>query len=331
MGSLLKRETTDRLVSDSQSETRRPSSCGGLIRPVDWDYAFFVTRLGEPRESSRRTTLAERFQRATERNAPLVILFFTALLVSSIVTIGGAVVGAIDWIQRQTTDWREKEYEVLAGLRAGYSIEKFRSELGPPVFERFSENQKFHESSFLRPGYWVQAVADRAGSVVLFSVSACDETFHPSFEVTTPPSRREGTRASPITLNRTTFDEVEVAGTPGLRYVLSTATGNVYFYDWISGGNPENYKSFAWGINDACPAGARLLQSNDLLPFEEVPGVRTGSGLPRNPHIRQFRSRTEVNTYAETAPFIDFEDVTGQFQIGVDRILTRTAPSPGSG
>ena len=42
--------------------------------------------------------------------------------------------------------------------------------------------------------------------------------------------------------------------------------------------------------------------------------------------VRTFRSRAIANTYAETGPFADPDGVTA-FQIGADRILTRTAPA----
>lgn len=114
-----------------------------------------------------------------------------------------------------------------------------------------------------------------------------------------------------------------------LDYFLPGATANTKLIEWIYGANPGNYKSFAWGVNDACADFYRTyapLFSEDS-PFQGKYGREyTGSLKDASSGAKRLRSQTRANTYAETAPFIEFSYLLERnFQIGADRILTRTA------
>lgn len=265
------------------------------------------------------------------------MLFFLSLLLSSMLTIGGGLRGALEW-QRKTFEWRDAEYKKLSDLRAGYSYDQLRKQLGAPVFERVSDDRKLIEHSFSGRDHWVQTVSDRSeNTVLMYSVTSCASSFNPSFEVPTLRSRPDDPPVTPVVWQRSRFSDVKVEdGVLGLSFFISGATANSYFYDFFYGGNPSNYKSYAWGLNDACPGGERLFggfYGDNLLPFAgsighadvSTPGPPyLGDSDADNDSIRRFRRAVVVITYAETAPGTYFEEIIDSFQIGVDRILTRT-------
>jgi hypothetical protein len=274
------------------------------------------------------------------RNTPIVlILGLTAFLLTTVIAIGGSVTVAIHWYHKNH-EWRQREYEKLADLRAGFTIEHFEAVLGEPVFRRSAvlvqpvfrgppRRENVEESTFEGRDYWVQSVSDAGTrSVQLYAVTSCSRTFNPTFVL--PDSTR-------ITLNRTTLARIHLsAGLAALaNYFAPGATANAHFIDYASGGNPWNYKSFAWGYNDACvnvPTWADYIPNTDW-PFggdERYFGRSAGGG----PEIQAFRRRLPVNTYAETSPASGFDffrnegNENGNFQVGVDRILIRTVIAP---
>ena len=97
-------------------------------------------------------------------------------------------------------DWRQQEYAKLGQLRGGLTLERFREQLGVPLFVTVSKDGLFTEYLFQRRDYWVQAVTDASGTVQLMSVTSCSNDFQPSFEAFSGPG--------PIVLNRSRFSDV---------------------------------------------------------------------------------------------------------------------------
>jgi hypothetical protein len=181
----------------------------------------------------------------------------------------------------------------------------------------------YTEYTFRGRDYWVHVVTrERAASTVYFAVTSCVATFNPTFVLS------EGTR---VVLNRMHLADVQpVVYNASSDYLWPGATADAYFYDSYSGGNPSNYKSFAWGYDDACldlhPYWYSLV--TDALRREV--GYKEWLGDPRTagPAIRRFRQRLHLNTYAETAPGESFVSTANIFQIGVDRIEIRPITNP---
>src|SRR5512133_2252415 len=94
------------------------------------------------------------------------------------------------------------------------------------------------------------------------------------------------------------------------------------------GDNPSDYKTYPWGINDACPVSPGPLsdpwsvwhQWDISRPPEKVHDPPLND---LDEEAQDLLSKSIVNTYAETAPFIALPEVNSA-QIGVDRILIRT-------
>jgi len=251
-----------------------------------------------------------------------VLLGAAALLSAAIVVIGAGVY-VFDQYDRRI-DWRDNEYDRLRRLHAGYTLDRFKAELGTPVFARASADERFREDTFRRRDHWVQAVSDQDGTVVLYSVTSCDEGFRPTFNV--PDLDVD---SASLTLRRSNLDDVVSRESDALvvNDYRQGVTANTTYIDESYGGNPSNYKTFAWGVNDACAEGQRSLEEahgrSGYPRLDDFPYRR--SVRRANDSVRRFRASAVVNTYAETAPLVPIRRVRRAFQVGVDRLLTRTA------
>ncbi|MFG1681640.1 ETEC_3214 domain-containing protein [Nonomuraea sp. NPDC049269] len=278
-----------------------------------------------------RQSFGTRFDSWTKRNFTIVVIVFVALLASSIITIISSVSSAGDWYTR-TFNWRENEYRKLTGLQAGFSMEKFKSTLGDPLYRAKVSNtgRKLIESVFPGRGYWVDVLSDDSDVVLAYSVTSCNRQFQPTFRPNMNPS-------SPITLNKTTFADIPVNSDADTTVFLSGATANSYIYQSIYQGNPSNYKTHAWGLNDACQwfstkdskgLGGRWLTWN---ASEE--GGKFTKNKSIGPEMRKLLAISAVNTYMETAPnavdiSTDEHGIKELYpqQLGVDRIIVRSYP-----
>jgi hypothetical protein len=251
-------------------------------------------------------------------------------VLSALVVVGSAAIYAADWYDERFR-WREREYAKLQGLHAGYSLRRFQAVLGTPVFSR--KRRGLREDSFRRRDHWIQAVSRRDGTVLLYSVTACDPEFRPAFDIagtTTHVVQADDTvvvrpRAK-VLLGDSTPSQVlppELERSVRANYSWSGATGNTTLLDEWYGANPGNYKSFAWGLTDGCPNGTREVQR--VLERTAFHKTYRGRAVRGGPSVTRFRRGATVNTYAETAPLVSFREVNAAFQTSVDRILTRTA------
>lgn len=265
--------------------------------------------------------------RARVNKMPKIVIGLGAF-VAAVVGLGAAAIYVYDFYEKHA-DWRDHEYDTLRSLHAGYTRKAFSAKLGQPVFDVRSDNGKFREETYRGRGYWVQAISDDSGTVVVYSVTACDERFKPTFH---NPATGE-----PVTLNKTLLDG------PGrhddaawLDYYLPGATGNAWVHDFYYGGNPGNYQTTVVGLNDACPDTFRK-RVNGAAKAAGVKdrfylGYRSkdvyADQIPKA--IRGARRRMVANLYGESAAKFgigaeDFqEEKLGRaFQIGSDRIRTR--------
>lgn len=216
-----------------------------------------------------------------------------------------------------TDERRQAEYDTLDKLRGGMALAYFRELLSAPLFVTRGRNGPFTQSLFRGHDYWLQAVSDDAGTVQLMAVTACEPDFRPSY------SGVDGSypRLGHIVLNQTHLDE-SGAMPNTVRYFTSGATANSYYYDEYYLGNPGEYKTYFVGVDDAC-----ALPPDDVrLPFL-LSTYQNSTYDPSDSVVAKFRAAAVANTYAETGPFFD-ASVLKSFQVGVDRILTRTAPPP---
>lgn len=181
----------------------------------------------------------------TKNRLALSILALSAM-VGAVVGLGSAGRGAYRWYDH-TFRWEDRVERRLELLRANVRIGEFDKLLGDPRITLPSESKKSVQHLYQGRGFWVQAVADTTGTVVMFAVTACDEALKPSWKI------RDGD-GRPATLALGTAPIVFPPLEPWAEYLwfFSGATGNSYIYSLYGGGNPTEYQKYAWGYNDLC-------------------------------------------------------------------------------
>ena len=264
----------------------------------------------QPDPHEQRPSRARRLD-ARIRNAPVVVL---AVLFLTLTTTG---VGIAEYVRAaihslHKPDWRKHEYALLAGLHSDQTVARFDEVLGAPLFKRVSQDRRWVELAYQRRGYWVQALAPQhntTGTVAFFAVTACSPTFQPTFKLPGSPT---------IKLNRTTLAQVRVELPPEYRYIIPADAGPDLM-EFAIGPHVWNFKSYAWGLNNACgaapgPAAARPvvdLYSKCRCSIATGPVAR----LPRA--VKRFRRGVVVNTFAEWGP-VENGEWPRSVWIGVD-------------
>jgi hypothetical protein len=233
------------------------------------------------------------------------------------------MVGIINWYQVKTTDWRIAEYGKLASLKSGYSFETFKEKLGAPLFQNPIAKTEYTDNIFRGRDYWVQVITDQDNRAMSYAVTSCKLDFQPTFLF-----GEGGSAEGRVTLNRSLFPEVMQHGLRGQARITMGVTSNSYVFEFLYGGNPSDYKTYAWGMNDACPVSSGQLADPwsawRKWAFSRPPEKGHDQAVnDLDEEAQDLLSKSTVNTYAETAPFIALPEVYSA-EIGVDRILIRT-------
>jgi len=267
---------------------------------------------------SDNRTPGQRFVDWLGRRSLVAILLFASVVLSSLIVLVKFGLDVKNWVDERGRDEKAVEYKKLETLHAGFTLAKFEEQLGPPIFQERDLEAKVTESTFQRSGYWVQTISGRGGTVLFFSITSCDIAFAPTFKFA----------GGSVTLNKSTFASVGSGplGSVESKYFLSGATANSNFLDIAFGGNPGNYQTFVWGLDDACISWLRLYENlftAKLLPFPNNRFDFRGPPARGGVAVLRFRHRAVVNTYGEAAPGVQLSEL-GRFQLGVDRIKVRT-------
>jgi hypothetical protein len=255
----------------------------------------------------------QKFKDLFEKNPIIIVVGVIVFIISSITTI---INGGTDLMYKanSTIGWRGFEEKTINSLNASIRIEKFTETLGMPTFYREGKNGYSEHVFQRREGrYWIQAITDEDGTVVIYSVTSCDSSFKPQIHY--------GLLNKSIRLGESTFKEVEGDYGAPFHFFFSGTTGNSYLYQIGDMGNPGNYQTEYWGIIDAC----------DPVGFYEYIGENLPTGLIMqddrvdrdNPAIDKFLEKSHINTYAISSPNAQIDKILEEFQIGIDRIQIR--------
>jgi hypothetical protein len=269
-----------------------------------------------------QTTAAEKFERFTKRNLILVGVFFLASLITAIGSCITAVLGIRDW-QRSNQDWRPAEYRKLTQLRAGQTFEKFKEALGAPSFRTRSPKGIISNVFHPRKEYWVDARVDESNTVLAYAVTSCSDRFNPYFRF------RIGGNWARVTLNEGSFFNVLAAAKASindarLQVLTRTATAPEYAFAIYGSGNPTSYRTYGWGLNDACTPWMPKQVDERLDRWGSWHKRHNGDTWGSKLQAADYRllKSTSPNTYVETAPFTGIGTLYPE-QIGVDRITIR--------
>ena len=264
---------------------------------------------------SSLSLLIQNFKDLFDKNPVIIVIGIIVFFISSITTI---INDGTDLMYKAnaTIGWRGFEEKIINSLNASIRIEKFIEILGEHVFYREGEHGYFEYVFERRDGrYWIQAITDKQGTVVIYSVTSCDSSFKPQIKYSP--------RGRPIRLGETTFKEAAGGDEVDYDYVVSAATANSYLIEKIYTGNPGLYQTEYWGIIDSCNRGKFY---DDIVPYTP-PNILTESLNIDDPILHQFRETFAINTYAVSSPLVEFAADMGSpledFQIGVDRIQIR--------
>lgn len=218
---------------------------------------------------------------------------------ASLIAIGEFVRRHLHRFRSTDVDGRDEPTQAVRRLAAGAQLTYFQECLGDPTFR--TEGEEFDEHIFVHDAFYVQAITDRSGAVMLYSVTTRAEGFHPVLDI------RHGKPTLQATLGRDTFAAVGTAPVSRGGYV-----GARRFHYWESHylGNPGAYQTYIVSLNDAGYIGAsvdivaataalRVLESE-----EELAAAAEGEAREL---LARFAAETVVNTYSVTAPHFPLE------------------------
>jgi hypothetical protein len=202
-------------------------------------------------------------------------------------------------------NWREGAYSKLASVRAGYSEAHAESVFGVPAISQQLGESGYTSHVFALREHWVKTVVDPAGTILSYSVTACSEEFHPTFDI------GEGT----VTLQSRPISQAVAIEDPGEAAMIAP---DAWFAAWNPTRSNDSYLEYTQS-SGASGVRAYLLgttsylctdnwSSDDLLT---VPGY-DGSVLDSPDEISRWRGHVSANTFGEiwgVDPL--FDDATG--------------------
>jgi hypothetical protein len=212
--------------------------------------------------------------------------------------------GAVLYVAKSVEDkwlWRGGEYDKLTGLRAGFDLSFFKSQLGTPTVTRSFRG--YRESAFRGRGYWVQTIS-RGGAVQLYAVTSCERSFHPTFL----PLGSD----LPVELNRSHLADIAPASESLVFDYFVGVTAPTLFYEGLYGGFGGIYKTYAWGWNSVCGGPDKGMATPNAA------AKNLGMTTELTPSLEDVRRDALVNTYVETAP-ATFPGPDGSLALDTDR------------
>lgn len=257
-----------------------------------------------------------RFDSWAQRNPVVWLVRRVSVVVSVVAILVGAGYVVHGWLNDEFR-WRDHEYEKLAALHSDFTLARFVEQLGAPVFQRQSPNQKWTEYLFRGRDYWVQAIS-RIGSqtVGFYAVTACSREFGPEFRL--PDGEVVALQRSTLaSLRHEAFEYMYTSG----------ASTRPSFIEFTGGSHAVNFKHFGWGFNGAC-SGALPLAGGDFAMLSDFLGGKRGGIGDLSEDVLELGRDITVNTFAEWGPTEGFFAAGGWpagMSVGIDEIMIGAA------
>lgn len=189
--------------------------------------------------------------------------------------------------------------KTISKLATTTTIEYFVSLLGSPVFATVSQGLKQH--IFVDPRFYVEAVADSDGQVLMFSVTIRRKSFNPALVI-----NKGGRPSINVKLGVTRFSDLDDLGEGAVRSGLGAH--RVHYQEEYYLGNPGLYQAYAFSLNDA-----------GVVPKEFKENIfNLGAEVTSDPRLQTFRSHTRINTYTIVAPHKNLSDLGDFMRTGAD-------------
>lgn len=260
--------------------------------------------------------LKEKFKKSNT----IVISSILLLIISSIITISTGAPIIYKFIN-ENLFYKSYIQKKLENLVAGAQISNFINQIGEPVYIEKINNDKNKEYVFINKLFYLDAIADNLGNVIQYAITTRDKNFNPIFE--SPMYTAKGDKYKVI-LGLTKLVEL-----PELPFDIDACVGahNWLYYETHYLGNPSNYQTYAFGLNQSGVHQSdfnnltSLLQDVDKDYCKELKQIKNTSDkfenfLTLSSSILELRKHLIINTFVITASFQ--EVITNSFGIGPD-------------
>lgn len=195
---------------------------------------------------------------------------------------------------------RAHQYALVRSLHAGYTIDKFTSELGEPTLS--TANGALTQYTYLGDEFAVTASADETGSVIAFGLLACHPDFRPTFD--TPGGTTVRLNSAPLAEAETMTPrgrDISVGAAPRddplaiARFYtpnLSPGSDNIVVEPGLNSQAGSTSRPYVLGASEVCGTiDETWFSSPGALGADDEP---TETGL-----VERFRSRVAPNFYGE--------------------------------
>lgn len=259
-----------------------------------------------------KSNLREKIILKLTNNILIVTIWMIVVFISSTLTIVDGITFAKKTAD-QTFFHNETHYRMLNTVKVNTDISSFITIIGQPILKEKSES--YVKYTFENHDFFLTALVDEQDRVVTFSVTSKKKSFKPSFEL---PGYEANGYLGKITLNETKFvdlypkiegplsDSIQDESLKELaKHKFSHQTSPSCFlhigvrrFRYFEGsylGNPSNYQTIYYGINDSGYMDSYPMPENNDLWY--ILGTGECQLLDGN-----FRN-SKVNTYVITAPF----------------------------
>jgi len=214
----------------------------------------------------------------------------------------------------------DQNYTNLNHLATEVQINYFKKYLGDPVFINYSKDRSQKEYIFVDKDYYVQAITNSDDKVLSYAVTTRAKNFNPSYN--------DGTVKT--LLGKSTFADLNKnSSSPIVCYGFLGNTTPSFYFEQYAYGNPGNYQTYLYGINDAGYWNWQELNSSyteGKIIEKDIFSQTKETGIPVdlydcNSIPQQFRSKAIINTYIVVSPNTSVGKL--KFHFGVNRIQVR--------
>jgi hypothetical protein len=231
------------------------------------------------------------------KESPAVILLgLVVVLLSALITITGGL-SVLNTFYRSTVAYKRTLRRALARLSVHVHINYVRDILGSPAL--VNPRQDKCEYVFIKKYFYVQAIADTADRVLAFSVTTRSYRFNPSVRL---GSYNLTFKMLHVRLGKTPFSALDSLGYKPRSVFSEYAARRYSYYEEYYFGNPGNYLTYVFCVNNAgCAPWPRFGRWDTFPNGPRFPAFPNGGNNIEDPEAVAFRRKAVINTYTVMA------------------------------
>jgi hypothetical protein len=198
------------------------------------------------------------------------------------------------------------QYKKIQSLATDTQIDYFSSILGSPAFKN-PEGTNF-EYIFVETKFYVQAIAEAGGKVLLYSVTTRSSNFRPTLDLGLVKDGKNFV----VVLGKTKFSELE---DKPIKIYWDQGARRTWYWEKYYFGNPQYYQNYDFAYSDAGYPHCEETVPVDMIGLHDKVDL---TKLP--PEIKHFRDVCVINTFSVSAPFSDIDDDVGSIGPDYDQV-----------